>query len=69
MQLIELCAGSGALGISTTLKNAHYVKKLLLLDNKPDAILSADMNLKKHEVEGVSRLPSTEFGRPKIARR
>lgn len=50
--LIDMCCGSGALGIAVYLSRPQSFDSVLFLDSSPDAVLSAEANRSAHRVPG-----------------
>ncbi len=54
--LIDMCCGSGALGIAAYLSRPGRFRSALFLDSSPDAVLSCELNRVTHKVPGEVRL-------------
>ncbi len=54
--LIDMCSGSGALGIAIHRRSSASIKSVWLLDAQPDAVRSGAINLARHRVPGKSLL-------------
>ncbi|HVT92289.1 MAG TPA: methyltransferase [Bryobacteraceae bacterium] len=50
--LIDMCCGSGALGIAVYRSRPEFFDSVLFLDSSPDAVLSAEANRAAHRVPG-----------------